>query len=166
MENSKKQNNKRTKTHSDSDEEPCGVETFPRFMVIQSTDPTRPVAALSPFVIEKSISSSIGTPKSVKKLKSGCLLVECERRGQADNIMRMKTFFDVPVTSFAHTTLNSSKGVSGTSVLTSRSKVIRHKNTVSMAFGSWRKEATKDAKPFFTDSIGSPFMEPEVSSKT
>lgn len=111
MEHSKKQNNKRSKIQSDSDEEPCGVETFPRFMVIQSTDPTKPVAALSPFVIEKSISSSIGTPKSVKKLKSGCLLVECERRGQADNIMRMKTFFDIPVTSFAHTTLNSSKGV-------------------------------------------------------
>ena len=111
MEISKKQNNKRTKTLSDSDEEPCGVETFPRFMVIQSKDDTRPVAALSPFVIEKTIAGNLGTPKSVKTLTSGCLLVECERRGQADNIMKMKTFFDIPVTSFAHTTLNSSKGV-------------------------------------------------------
>jgi hypothetical protein len=61
--------------------------------------------------------------------------------------------------------INSSSIVRGTKVLTSRSKVIRHKCTVSSAFGSWRKEATKDARPFFTDSMGSPFMEPEVSSR-
>ena len=107
----KKPNNKRTKPISDSDEETCSAESFPRFMIIQSKDDSKPLTSLSPFVIEKAISGSIGTPKSVKKLKSGCLLIECERKGQTDNIMKMKTFFDIPVTTFAHTTLNSSKGV-------------------------------------------------------
>ncbi len=111
MENSKKNQLKRTKTGSDSDDEPCGVDSFPRFMVIQSKDATKPLTSLSPFVIEKTITGLIGSPKSVKKLKSGCLLVECQRRGQTENLKKIKTFFDIPASSFAHTTLNTSKGV-------------------------------------------------------
>jgi hypothetical protein len=80
-------------------------------MVFHLKDDAKPLSGLSPFIIEKTITGSIGTPKSVKKLKSGCLLVECERKRQTDNTMKMKTFFDIPVTSFAHTTLNSSKGI-------------------------------------------------------
>jgi hypothetical protein len=59
----KKTTNKCTKPLSELDEETCGAESFPRFMVLQSTDDARPLSALSPFVIEKAISESIGTPK-------------------------------------------------------------------------------------------------------
>jgi hypothetical protein len=104
MVNLKKNQLKRTKTGSDSDDEPCGVDSFPRFMVIQSKDATKPLTSLSPFVIEKTITGLIGSPKNVKKLKSGCLLVECQRRGQTENLKKIKTFFDIPASSIIHTT--------------------------------------------------------------
>ena len=43
--------------------------TFARFLVIESADSSKPVTKLSPFIIEKSISAILGTPKSVKKAK-------------------------------------------------------------------------------------------------
>ncbi len=80
-------------------------------MVIQSKVATKPLTSLCPFVIEKTITGLIGSPKSVKKLKYGCLLVECQRRGQTESVKKIKTFFDIPAQSFAHSTLNTSKGV-------------------------------------------------------
>ncbi len=55
MDNLKKNQLKRTKPGSDSDDEPCGVDSFPRFMVIQSKDATKPLTAISQFVIGKTI---------------------------------------------------------------------------------------------------------------
>ena len=62
---------------SDSDSEteipsPSSISNsfnFPHFIVIQLQDPSKPVSKLSPFIIEKQLSSILGTPKSVKKLK-------------------------------------------------------------------------------------------------
>ena len=111
MDNPIKKQLKRSKTSSDSDDEPCGGESFPRFMVIQSKDTSRPLASLSPFIVEKTILGLVGKVKSVKKLRSGGILVECERKVHTENILKIKTFSDIPVTSFAHSSLNSSKGV-------------------------------------------------------
>ena len=43
------------------------VENFPKFIVIKSENQEKPITTLSPFVIEKQIEATIGTPKSVKK---------------------------------------------------------------------------------------------------
>jgi len=42
-----------------------------RFFVMRSEDQTRPIDKLSPFVIDKAIKCTIGTLKSIKKLRSG-----------------------------------------------------------------------------------------------
>ena len=65
---------------------------------------------LLPFVVEKVILANIGTPRSVKKMRSGSLLIECDRLQQTKNLLKMKKFFEIPVR-FPHTSLNSSKGV-------------------------------------------------------
>jgi hypothetical protein len=80
-------------------------------MVIQSNDKAKPLATLSPFIVEKTILGLVGKPKSVKKLRSGDLLIECERKAQTENVLKIKTFHDIPVTCSAHSTLNTSKGV-------------------------------------------------------
>ena len=49
-------------------------ENFAKFLVISSKE-DKPITSLSPFIIEKQIESIIGTPKNVKKLKNGTLLV-------------------------------------------------------------------------------------------
>ena len=87
------------------------VDNFARFLVVKSDDTEKPITSLSPFVIEKQIESTIGTPKLVKKLKNQTLLVETARKTQTENLLKMKTFFNLPVTVSEHHTLNSSKGI-------------------------------------------------------
>ena len=79
--------------------------------MITSKQPDKPVARLSPFVIEKTVLAICGTPKTVKSLKSGSLLVECVRETQSRNLQKTTTFFDIPVQVSPHSSLNSSKGV-------------------------------------------------------
>ena len=55
------------------------LEHWPRFITLEaeSTDTqTKPLTKVSPFIIQKGLQGIIGTPKSVKKLKSGALLIE------------------------------------------------------------------------------------------
>ena len=87
------------------------VDNFPKFIVIESKNKEKPITSLSPFVIEKQIQSSIGTPKSVKKLKNKTLLVETTRKAQTDNLLKMTQFFNLTVEVSVHKRLNSSKGI-------------------------------------------------------
>ena len=68
------------------------VDNFPKFFVIESNNKEKPITSLSPFVTEKQIQSSIGTPESVKKLKNKTLLVETTRKAQTDNLLKMTVF--------------------------------------------------------------------------
>ena len=84
---------------------------WPRFILIKSKEPGRSICRLSPFIISKALQGIIGEPKSVKKLRSGDLLVECSRKGQADSLLRSTTLHDLSIEVVPHRTLNSSKGV-------------------------------------------------------
>ncbi|GBN39948.1 hypothetical protein AVEN_21781-1 [Araneus ventricosus] len=66
---------------------------------------------VSPFLVEKGITSSVGEVKSTKKLRSGDLLVEVESPKQAKQIVKLNALSSIPVTVNTHATLNSSKGV-------------------------------------------------------
>ena len=68
-------NNKRLRPDSDDDELDASAifksqENFARYLIIKSTNKDKPITSLSPFVIEKKIEATIGTAKSVKKLKT------------------------------------------------------------------------------------------------
>ena len=74
---------KRLRPDSDDDEHIASVfftsqDNFARYLIIKSKSKTseKPITSLSPFVIEKQIEATIGTAKSVKKLKDHTLLVE------------------------------------------------------------------------------------------
>jgi hypothetical protein len=84
---------------------------WPRFLVIESTATSRPLSSLSPFVIEKTMKGIAGEVKSVKKLRSGLILVEVTRPGQARNLLRQTLFASIPVKVSEHRSLNSCKGV-------------------------------------------------------
>ncbi|MEW8548145.1 MAG: hypothetical protein AB2693_31970 [Candidatus Thiodiazotropha sp.] len=66
---------------------------------------------LSPFVIEKCFLSIAGHLKTIKKLKSGDLLLEVDRHQQVENLLKTTKIFDLKVKISLHNTLNSSKGV-------------------------------------------------------
>ena len=90
---------------------PLNSFNSPCFIVIQSQDPSKPVTKHSPFIIEKQLSSILGTPKSVKKLKDQTILVECLSNQQASNLLKHTKFFDLNVRLFPHPSLNSCKGI-------------------------------------------------------
>ena len=109
------QNNKRLRPDSDDDIDSSTLfraqETFAKFLIVESTNKEKPITSLSPFVIEKQIESMIGTPKTVKKLKNGTLLIETTRKKQTEILLKCNRFFNLPVEVTPHKSLNSSKGI-------------------------------------------------------
>ena len=106
------QTKKRSREQSDSDSDNGQTSSlFPRFLIVESNDPERPLSKLSPFVIEKVLVSVAGSPKSVKKLNSGALLVEVEKAKHAENLLKMTRFFEIPCKCYPHTSLNTSRGI-------------------------------------------------------
>ena len=101
---------KRKSTTDTSTTTPTSDSSFPRFIVIESKE-SKQLTTLSPFIVEKQLNGLIGTPKSVKKLGSGGLLIEVSRGQQAVSLLRCNSFFNIKVTCSLHKTLNSSKGV-------------------------------------------------------
>ncbi|MES9994362.1 MAG: hypothetical protein ABW098_20625 [Candidatus Thiodiazotropha sp.] len=111
------QNNSKRPRSTDSDDmsenehsQPAISSASPRFLVISSTE-ERSVSSLSPFVIEKVLNGIAGVPKSIKKLRSGDLLVEYVNKKQIENLLRLDKFFDLKVKVSLHGSLNSCKGV-------------------------------------------------------
>ena len=106
------QTKKRSREQLDSDSDNGQTSSsFPRFLIVESNDPERPLSKLSPFVIEKVLVSVAGSPKSVKKLNSGALLVEVEKTKHAENLLKMTRFFEIPCKCYPHTSLNTSRGI-------------------------------------------------------
>ncbi|XP_055924733.1 uncharacterized protein LOC129956811 [Argiope bruennichi] len=85
---------------------------FPTFFIIKrSSDTNETFHSVSPFLVEKAITSTVGEVKSTKKLRCGDLLVEVCSRKQSQQIVKMKALSNIPVTVSPHASLNSSKGV-------------------------------------------------------
>ena len=97
--------------HQDTDTDSDNESTWPQFLVIRSTDDKRSLKNLSPFAIQKGIQGLAGEPKSVKKLKSGDLLVEVCRKHHSLNLLKSKMMVNVPIEVSPHKTLNTRKGV-------------------------------------------------------
>ncbi|XP_041376818.1 uncharacterized protein LOC121389287 [Gigantopelta aegis] len=85
-------------------------KTWPRFLVIGSSD-DEALKTLSPFAIPKGLKGLAGEPKSVKKLRSGSLLVECSTESHSRNLLKSKQLCNIPIKVSPHASLNSSKGV-------------------------------------------------------
>ena len=66
---------------------------------------------MSPFLIQKGIQIIVGTPKSVKKLKSGALLVQVTNKQQSTSLLNVKSLANIPVVSKVHRGLNQKKGI-------------------------------------------------------
>ncbi|GBN14410.1 hypothetical protein AVEN_192145-1 [Araneus ventricosus] len=85
---------------------------FPTFFIIKRVSTSAETFhSVSPFLVERAITGSIGDVKSTKKLRSGDLLVEVQSRKQSEQIVKLKTFSNIQITVSPHTCLNSSKGV-------------------------------------------------------
>ncbi|XP_071038430.1 uncharacterized protein [Parasteatoda tepidariorum] len=80
-----------------------------RFLILNSTE--KKLSTVSPFLVQKSLESSIGNPKNVKQLPSGDLLVETTSEKQTTSLLKTHKIGNIPITVTPHNTLNISKGV-------------------------------------------------------
>ncbi|GFV80680.1 putative RNA-directed DNA polymerase from transposon BS [Trichonephila clavipes] len=65
----------------------------------------------SPFAIQTALKGIGGDPKSVRKLRSGDLLIEAASAVQSRSFLMAKTFLDSTLTVTPHKSLNCSRGV-------------------------------------------------------
>ncbi|GFV66204.1 putative RNA-directed DNA polymerase from transposon BS [Trichonephila clavipes] len=65
----------------------------------------------SPFAIHKALIGIGGEPKTVKRLRSGDILIETHTALQTKSFLLANTFLDSPVTICPHKSLNTSRGV-------------------------------------------------------
>ncbi|GFX29080.1 RNA-directed DNA polymerase from mobile element jockey [Trichonephila clavipes] len=65
----------------------------------------------SPFAIQKAVQGIGGDRKSIKKLRSGDLLIEAVSALQTKSFLLAKSFLDCPLTASPHKSLNSSRGI-------------------------------------------------------
>ena len=83
---------KRSRTETESDYE--GMASFPRFIITESTE--TPITNLSPFLIEKELSSNM-TSIHVKRLKNQTQLVEVAKKKNADFLLKITKFHTINV---------------------------------------------------------------------
>ena len=109
----KKRRADRTFYDSDSDYETRTMTmNWPRFLLVKSGDESLPVTKLSPFAIDKGFQALIsGRLRSIKRLRNGTFLVECDTKKQSDLLLKSQKLVDRPMIVSIHPTLNSSRGV-------------------------------------------------------
>ncbi|GBM18972.1 hypothetical protein AVEN_1592-1 [Araneus ventricosus] len=85
--------------------------SYPTFFIVKRISSNKDTFhGVSPFLVENSISDTVGEVKSIK-LRSGDLLVEVASSKQSQQILKLKSMSTIPVSVSPHETLNTSKGV-------------------------------------------------------
>ncbi|XP_055944700.1 uncharacterized protein LOC129975635 [Argiope bruennichi] len=91
---------------------PNNSQYFDKFFIIKRTsDKQETFSPVSPFLVQKAIAATLGEVLSIRKMRSGDLLVEISTKKQAQQIMKLKALAHIPVSVNPHTSLNFSKGV-------------------------------------------------------
>ncbi|GBN73103.1 hypothetical protein AVEN_189693-1 [Araneus ventricosus] len=85
------------------------ISEYARFLIL--TVPNGELGNMSPFAGEKALKGIGGSPKSVKKLKSGDLLIETTSAIQTKSFLIAKSILNKSLSVTIHRTLNSCRGV-------------------------------------------------------
>jgi hypothetical protein len=85
--------------------------SFPKFIYVEATNPDQPLTKISPFAVEKGIKGWVGDVKNVKRLQSGNLIIEVDKKSHVINLLKLETLVSIPVRASPHRSLNTSKGV-------------------------------------------------------
>ena len=85
-------------------------DNWPRFLIIEPVSEGA-LNSLFPFAIQKALQGLADELMSVKRIKSGCLFVECNKQHHSKSLLKSKIMCNIPIKVSAHMSLNSSKGV-------------------------------------------------------
>ena len=122
------------------------------------------LSKLSPFAVAKAIKGIAGEPKSVKKLSSGHILIESERRQHAENLLKCIKFVEIPVRASPHKTMNSSKGVFRSRDLNGTDETEMTANLNSQGVTTVKRvQIRRDGKSILTNTYILTFNSPIIS---
>ncbi|GFU15234.1 uncharacterized protein TNCV_3937891 [Trichonephila clavipes] len=96
------------KTTFSSIEEQQIVPDTARYFIMRTTET---FSKVSPFLIEKATSGSIGAVKTIRKMRSGDFFIEVSSSQQASALTKLRHLATIDVTVVAHRSLNYSRGV-------------------------------------------------------
>ncbi|XP_064475771.1 uncharacterized protein LOC135389668 [Ornithodoros turicata] len=86
-----------------------------KYIVLSSTSSEEekrvPLGKMSPFFIEKAVSSLSKNITEIKKLRSDDLLIKCTSEADCKKILNTREMLDVPISASLHKTLNTCRGV-------------------------------------------------------
>lgn len=86
-------------------------EVFPRYHVVHSEKPNKTARTVSPFIVSRSLTATLGDGYKVTKMASGDLLLELRDKTQFDKLKNLATFGDIPISVTPHRSMNSARGV-------------------------------------------------------
>ena len=140
-------------------------DTWPRFFLVEGKEESKPVSKISPFRIQewsKKVSSDSKGLKSIKKLRSGALLVEC-RKEESEKLKKLAdtNISGTPVSIKVHPSLNSSKGVIRCRELQGLSELeIKGELASEGVLDVHRVQVTKDSEKVDTNTLFLTFATP------
>lgn len=82
-----------------------------KYVVLSATKKDEPLGKMSPFFIQKAISSLLSNIKEIKKMSSGDLLVKCPTKHDCDLLLSTTNLLGKEVSASLHKALNTSRGV-------------------------------------------------------
>lgn len=135
---------------------PTIIQVFQIFFFFRSEWNQESVTSLSPFLIQKTIESYVGTPKSVKRLRNQTLLIKLSKESQIEQLKNKQTNKngDIRVKTEVHSTLNSSKGFIKNSALKECSGEENIKNLKSQGVATAKRfKVKRDGKLISTNTM-------------
>ncbi|XP_055924580.1 uncharacterized protein LOC129956673 [Argiope bruennichi] len=81
------------------------------FVIKRLSDNNESFNSVSPFLVQKAISATVGEVSSIRKMRSGDLLVQVSTKKQSHQILKLKALATIPNSVQTHVALNYSKGV-------------------------------------------------------
>ena len=87
------------------------IDHWPRYLVIEATQKDQPLSKITAFAMEKVLKGLIGTVRNAQTIRYGNLIVEVERKAQAENLLGQYEIMGIPVKVSPHKSLNTSKGI-------------------------------------------------------
>jgi len=85
--------------------------SFARNILLEGTDTNKSLCSLSPFLLSKALQAAIGTLTSVKRFRTGHILVTTDNHSYSQKLLQLTELAGVPIKASPHGTLNNSKGV-------------------------------------------------------
>ena len=101
------QKKQKTNTNTDTD-----INMWPKYIIIESRNTEGDTfSKLTPFAVSKYVEHLIGNVTSVKKLRSGSLLIEAANQRQSEKALKITNFGNIALKASPHNSLNKKKGV-------------------------------------------------------